>query len=319
MPAGLLELERLGARGLLTSDDCSPIRGIRYVQEDGGSVAGRLAAPGGLGIRRVALANALHEAARRAGVEVREGCRVEGVHAASGGMQLQTNDGTIHARLIVAADGLHSPLRKAAGLDASSSRLPRRFGLRRHLRLAPWTELVEVHFAEGVEAYVTPVGPRRVGVAFLWEQGRAGPQVDFETLLTRFPRLRERLAAAEFDSEARGAGPLWQVARTPVADRLVLLGDAAGYIDALTGEGLTLAFRAAAALGEVLPEVLAPRTSQAALSRYARHVRRDFRRYALFTRLLLAIARRPSLRRAVVGGLQHWPPLFERLVRLGIR
>ncbi|MCC5691560.1 hypothetical protein, partial [Klebsiella pneumoniae] len=142
--------------------------------------------------------------------------------------------------MLVAADGLHSPLRRAAGLDVESAG-PRRFGLRQHFRVAPWGARVEVHFAGGVEAYVTPAGAQRVGVAFLWEDG-AVERVRFDALLARFPALAERLAGAAPDSAPRGAGPLLRRVRGRVADRFALVGDAAGYVDAVTGEGLSLAF-----------------------------------------------------------------------------
>ena len=54
----------------------------------------------------------------------------------------------IEARYLVAADGLHSAIRRACALDPTPARHPR-FGLRRHYRLAPWTDLVEVYWASG--------------------------------------------------------------------------------------------------------------------------------------------------------------------------
>jgi len=97
----------------------------------------------------------------------------------------------------------------------------------------------------------------------------------------------------------------------------VLLGDAAGYVDALTGEGLTLALRAAAVLGRELPGVLARGATRDSLQGYERAVRRDFASYERFTRLILFMARRPALRRRVIRGLSSAPWLFEVLLRHG--
>src|SRR5438270_485145 len=83
------------------------------------------------------------------------------------------------------------------------------------------TDLVEVHWADGVEAYVTPVGPRAVNVAFLTERKGA-----FEDHLARFPRLQERLDGAAPASETLGSGPLAQGVRGRAGTRLALLGDA---------------------------------------------------------------------------------------------
>src|SRR5207302_223360 len=101
-------------------------------------------------------------------------------------------------------------------------------------------------FAPGVEAYVTPAGVNRVGVAFLWEA--PGPTT-FDEMLARFPALADRLGGAHADSKAVGAGPLLQQVKRMVSGRVLLLGDAAGYVDALTGEGLSLAFAQARVLG----------------------------------------------------------------------
>ena len=145
--------------------------------------------------------------------------------------------GPVRARFLAAADGLHSRLRSMAGLQATSSG-PRRFGIRQHFRVKPWCRYVEIHFTDGVEAYVTPVGPLRVGVAFLWDDARVARQgASIDKLFERFPSISVRLAGAEVDSRPRGAGPMARTARSRIADRFALVGDAAGYIDAITGEG----------------------------------------------------------------------------------
>jgi flavin-dependent dehydrogenase len=318
MPAGVRELEALGVRGLLSPEDCAPIEGIRYLQEDGSQVEGRLASPGGLGIRRLALVRALQAGALREGARLEPGCRVEAVARGPSGVRVRTGGGEVEAQLLVAADGLASPLRRAHGLDGPLATL-RRFGLRQHFALAPWSRLVEVHFAPGVEAYVTPAGASRVGVAFLWEDGRVEGRVSFPALLERFPRLQERLLGAPADSTPRGAGPLLRAVRARVADRLVLVGDAAGYVDALTGEGLTLALRSAALLGALLPDALARGGTRDALLSYERAAGAEFRRYALFAHVMLAMARRPRLRTQLVRLLAALPAAFGAVVRFAIQ
>lgn len=312
LPAGVAALERAGVLPLLDRAACAPLEGVRYVQEDGSTAEARFPAPGGLGVRRTALAQALAARARALGAELREGCPALGHRRIAGGIEIATPAGAVVARLLVAADGLGSRLRRDEGLDAPAAGT-RRFGLRRHVRTRPWSALVEIHLAEGAEAYVTPVGPEEVGVALLWGEPRpAGP--GFEALLALFPALEARLAGAPASSRARGAGPLARAARARVADRFALLGDAAGYVDAVTGEGLSLSLRCAEALGEILPEALARGATREALWPYELAFQRLFRKYALATRALLLIAARPRLRRQVVRLLGRSPRAFDALL-----
>ncbi|MFO0587401.1 MAG: NAD(P)/FAD-dependent oxidoreductase [Polyangiaceae bacterium] len=314
LPSGVRALNRLGARALLSPRDATPFIGIRYVQEDGSHAEGLLPAPGGLGVRRIALSAALVQRACAAGAEIRDRVEVKSHLRTRGGVLVATSKGPVEARVLVAADGLHSPLRRAERLDLPGSG-PRRFGLRQHFRATPWAPFVEVHFAEDAEAYVGPAGSERVGVTFLWSASQMEGPVSFEALLARFPALAERLRGAHPDSAARGAGPLLQRARGLVRDRFALLGDAGGYVDAITGEGLSLAFEAARILGEVLPIAIARGAGEAALAPYEKAYLRVYRRYAWLARALMELSYRPALRRRVIRFLGAHPPLFEQVLR----
>ena len=313
MPAGLAVLERLGMLERIPSADSGPIRGVRYVQEDGSVLEGALPGTGGLGIRRTALSSALLEAARSAGVEVRDRTRLRSHRRTSEAMLLDTEAGQLSARVLVAADGLHSPLRRAEGLEIPV-RGARRFGLRQHFLATPWTDRVEVHLSRLAEAYVTPCGPSRVGVAFLWSDGQLDGQPAIDALLERFPFLAERLSGAPADSEPRGAGPFLQRARARVAERFALLGDAGGYVDAITGEGMSVALVCAESLAACLPDVVHREGNVRAFRPYVATARREFRKYAWTARAVLGLARRPALRQAVVAHLARRPRAFEWLL-----
>jgi len=300
MPGAVRALDLLGVR-----PDGMDFRGIRYVQ--GTTRAEHVFTNGpGRGVRRVELHRALTHRADAVGVRHLTG-RVEqlaqdarGVTVAGAGLD------PVRADWLVGCDGLHSTVRQLVGLAvAPEPRRRRRFGLRRHFRLEPWSEFVEVHWTRGIEAYVTPVGPRLVGVALL---GPAG--IDFDAALAAVPGLGARLTTAERDGPVRGAGPLRQRTMARTAGRVLLVGDASGYVDALTGEGLRVGFAQADAA------VRAIRAGD--LRRYERewmHVTRDFR---LLTSGLVAGARSP-LRAAIVPASAALPRVFgavvERLAR----
>ena len=306
MPPGVRALDAVGALSRVPAEDRAPFHAIRWVDEDGTAAEARLAEPG-MGIRRVALSAALAAAARRAGAEVRERCAATGHRPLGDAVAVDTDAGEERARLVVAADGLASQVRAREGFEAPGGPA-RRFGIRRHFARPAWTDAVEVHFAEGAEAYVTPAGAARVGVAFLCEEAARDRH---ERLLGRFPRLAARLAAAPADSAVAGAGPLLRPARGRRRDRVVLLGDAAGYVDALTGEGLSLAFEAALGLARAAPAAL---RRPEALAAWEVDVARRHHRYEACARLALALARRPDLRRAFLREAARHPRAFARLV-----
>ncbi len=315
LPAGVRVLERLGALERLSQDDASPIREIRWIEATGDVAKARLPPPGGLGIRRTALSSALLARAREVGVEIVEDAEVVGHRRERDRIVALARDGRgVPARVLVAADGLASPTRRREGLDLPAP--PRgRFGLRRHFAIAPWSDAVEVHFGDGAEAYVTPAGALRVGVAILFERSEAAT---FERLLARFPALAARVAAAEPDSGVRGGGPFARRSRSRIADRLVLLGDAAGFVDAVTGEGLGLALSCAEDLAALLPGAIARGAGRADLAAYDAAWRRRFRPYAAFTRIMLGLTRRPALRRRMLSLAASSPWPFEKVVAAAV-
>lgn len=312
MPAGV---RALAALGVAPPPRSLPFRGIRYLSEDVVAEGDFPDGPG-RGIRRTELHAALVRRAEELGVELFWGTRVE-----SAGVGLVRTAAAIWpCRFVVGADGLRSALRRSAGLAAGLTPPPAagtgdgrwnpraRFGVSRHLALAPWSERVEVTFGAAAEAYVTPLAADEVGVALLWSGGKGGFD---ELLATRFPAgLAERLAAGTPLGRDHGAGPLLQPARGAVAlgGRIALVGDAAGYVDALTGEGLTLGFEGALALGDAL--------AAGDLAPYARRHARLARLPNGLTRLLLVAARRPWLRRRLVRALAADPALFGNFLGL---
>jgi flavin-dependent dehydrogenase len=314
LPAGVRALDALGVRPHLAAGDAAPIAEIRWIEPGAEAARLRLPAPGGLGIRRTALSAALRRRAREVGAEVVPEFEVVEHVRERGAIRAVGRGGEVAARLLVAADGLASPTRRREGLEGPAGRRAR-FGVRRHIAVPPWADAVEVHFAEGAEAYVTPAGARRVGIAILFEQGE--PE-RFEALLERFPALARLVAAAEPDSAVRGAGPFDRRATARVADRLVLLGDAAGYVDAVTGDGLSLAFRCARELAAMLPRALAQGAGLDALRPYEAIWRRHFRPYAAWTRSMLWLSRSPRLRRRVLALAAARPAPFERVVAAAV-
>jgi flavin-dependent dehydrogenase len=302
---------------LIGPADCAPFSGVRFIAQDGAVAEARFRGTGGLGVRRTALCLALKRRALDEGVVLCERCAVRGYASDSEWLEVTTDRGDVRARMLVAADGLASTLRAVAGLE-SGARGPRRFGLRQHFKLPPWSEFVEVHLRDGIEAYVTPAGSDRVGVAFLWDDARKPCPASMTDFMRQFPSLGERISGTPADSEPRGSGPMAQAARARVANRFALVGDAAGYVDAITGEGLSLALAAGRLLGRMLPDVIASGARRESLVAYERAAARQYARYALVTRSMLAMTRSSRARRLGVGLLARFPRLFDGLLNWAV-
>jgi flavin-dependent dehydrogenase len=334
MPAAVRRLAALGV-----TPEGHLLRGIRYL-DDRHRADARFRHGDGLGVRRTVLHAALASRAAALGVPVLP-VRVTSFERHPSYVRAAG----VEARYLVAADGLHSTIRRClerdgAACDGPPSVSPRgvlsrgvpsgggpsrgrgvqRYGLRRHYRMAPWTDLVEVHWAAHAEAYVTPVGEDLVGVAVLlsngsngganWSKGNGGlpgtERGDFDSRLAAFPALAERLAGAPTASDVRGAGPMRQVVRQRVHGRVLLVGDASGYLDALTGEGI--------GVGLAQAEVLAACLAAGRPDDYERAWRRVSAPAWRLTAGLLWSRNQPLLGTRLVPAAQHIPGLFSVLV-----
>jgi flavin-dependent dehydrogenase len=269
------------------------LAGIRYL--GGGHVAEAPFRHGdGRGVRRTTLHRAMSDAVAEAGVKL--------VERAVGELETRSDHVLVDgepASYLVAADGLHSPVRRMLGLDHPVSGA-RRYGQRVHVEMEPWTPFVEVHWASGSEAYVTPVADELVGIAVLTER-----QAPFDELLAEHPLLKERLQRRPL-SRTRGAGPLRQRSTARTLGRVLLVGDAAGYVDALTGEGIALGLAQARA---AVDAVVAGRPAD-----YEAAYKKLGRRHELLTHALLASSRRPFIRRQLVPLAARLPRVFSGAV-----
>ncbi len=298
MPDGMSCLRKLGVQ--LPAASGASFRGIRYI--DGHVVAeGTFPGISGFGIRRTDLHQALVERAEAVAVDLRWRTKVLGL--GTGGVE--TRDGPCSGRYVIAADGRGSRIRTWAGLGHPKG-LASRFGVRRHYSIEPWTDFVEVHWADDCEAYVTPVGERLTGIAILWRHKKTS----FDELLSSFPALEERLRGVPPASSDRGAALVTARPRTVVRKDLVLVGDASGALDPITGEGLTVAFRQALAVTDAV--------TAGNLGAYPAAHRRLCRKPRLLTALVLFAERRPELRRRMVRGFAADPGLFSRFLEVAV-
>jgi len=303
MPNCLAAAAKLGIR--IPVEVGFEIRGIRFHCAER-SVEADFPASRGLGVRRTALHRILLETAERAGVELRWGAPV-------------SDFDNIDARWIVGADGTSSRVRRWAGLD-SYVHNTHRFTYRQHYEVAPWTDHVEVHWAEGCQIYITPTDSNEVGVALISRDQR----LRVDEAVRRFPALSARLKAQgppdmtcacsskTVPVTSRGRGAITAMMRLHKVTRgnVALIGDASGSVDAITGEGLCLAFKQAAPLADGM--------ARGDLSEYALLHPRLALRPTMMAHIMMLLDTGPRMRGLGFGALTAAPWMFEKLLQVHV-
>jgi len=298
MPDSRVELERLGIT--LDTRDGGEFRGIRFSNCNSGradSVSARFANGIGLGIRRVHLHQLLIDRAESLGVRLSWNTRVdlrEKGKVSVAGVPCEYG-------FLVGADGQGSTVRRWADLEEGSL-ISRRFGFRRHFRVSPWSEFVEVHWGARGQAYVTPVGSNELCIATI----AGDPRVRMGEVLASIPFLQQKLQGVDTSSSHRGSVTTTRRLKRVARGRIALIGDASGSADAITGEGLAMVFRQS--------QLLAVAVERGDLDFYAVGHPAILKMPMTMARMMLTMDRWPLFRDRAIRVLAAEPTLFSRLL-----
>ncbi len=299
MPDGVAALERLGVT--VPPEESHPFSGIRFLT---GGLSVDAAFPNkaaGRGVRRTVLHRLIAKQAESLGIDFLWRTPVTGISADG----VHVGDRHVKARWIIGADGSNSRVRRWARLDAVRKRVSR-YAFRKHYATAPWTNRMELYWGRHCEIYVTPVSKGEVCVALISRD----PKLRLDEALPHFPELAAQLDGAEVSSTEKGALTATCNLKRVCQENVALIGDASGTVDAITGEGLCLAFSQAMVLADCL--------QTGDLARYQREHRRLALRPLLMARLMLLLDGRPRLQRRTLQAFQQRPYIFERLLQLHV-
>lgn len=296
MPDSREALEKLGV--VLGPEDGHCFEGIAFIAPPLRAVASFSGRPG-LGVRRLRLHSRLVDRCRELGVRLHWG---SGVAVRPGEPVLMRGEGCRY-RYLIGADGQFSGVRAWSGLERGKV-LSKRFGARRHFRVAPWSRMVEVHWGDRGQAYVTPVGPEEVCIAAV----SRSPSARMDEVLAGLPELRQQIEGAPVVSAVRGAATTTRRLRRVAAANVALIGDASASVDAITGEGLALGFRQALLLAEAV--------EAGSFDLYAANHPSIVRLPQAMSRLLLCLDRWPSLRSRALTVLAQEPESFPSMLSM---
>lgn len=298
MPDSIAALSRIGIS--VPEQDSHPFRGIRFISGDL-NVDASFPKGNGIGVRRMTLHRIMTDHAAAMGVKLLWRTPVTGLDPQ--GVWLGKD--FVRSRWTIGADGGHSLVRSWVGLDRYEYDRTR-FAFRRHYRIAPWSDCMELHWGRKCQIYVTPVAHDEICVALISQK----PDFRLGDALREFPELVERLCRAGPSSAERGAISSTRKLRHVYKGRVVLLGDASGAVDAITGEGLCLAFHQADSLADCL--------ASGDLARYQRLHRILAVRPTLMGRLMLTLDWTASFRQRVMHAFCSDQQLFGRMLAMHV-
>jgi flavin-dependent dehydrogenase len=178
--------------------------------------------------------------------------------------------------------------------------------MRQHFHLKPWSDFVEVHWATAGQAYVTPIAADEICVAMTSK--RRFPSFDLG--LAQFPELLKRVGTATRSSRPRGAVTINRRLRRVTNGKVVLIGEASGSVDAITGEGLAMAFRQALALASSL--------AREDLSIYEESHRKIAKLPTCMANAMLLMDKSPWLRSRAIRAFAKKPHLFEQMLSMHV-
>lgn len=317
MPSGRPPLRELGLEDLVTASGAPPLNGVTFGLPDQSPAVAPFPRhdeeQAGLGIRRLDFDARLVEAlSREPHVELRLRVEARDVTRDHPMPTVITSAGEIRARHVVVAEGLRSSIRHRLGWTVGP-RPPHRYGIVAHWKMdAPVDPWVRITFDRGLEVYEGPVAGNQRMVGLLCYQDR---MAEFGGRLEARYReiaygLRPELRHADLIGSVSAVGPFWYRAST-VADRgIFLVGDAAGFTDPITGEGVAAGFRQARAFAAALESPNPERAYRQA----HRRLTKDPRRLA---GLFLRLSRTPALVERAIRNHERSPGTLTTLLGVG--
>jgi len=327
-------LEELGLPGLLDELQAHRVRGMRMHERDRMALGsfrhlGGDAPDVGFGVRRAVFDHALLRAAQAQGAQFLERHTFTALRRDADGRVVgaELRDPAdepvdVRARLVIGADGVHSRVAQQLGVQRQERWL-QQFALVAHFEGVAPLPTAEVHLLRGGFFAATTVDDDLFGLNLVVPQKQLRERSERswdEFVAARFdaaPELAERLRGARRLRPWRGVGPFAYTTRTQTVPGAALVGDAAGYVDPLTGEGIYFALFGARALGrQVLRAFDRPAEEAAAMADYRRERSRELAPRLRVARLLQRGLRSPWIVRRFVSALRRWPSLADLVVTL---
>lgn len=315
MPSGHQILQDLGVIKYLDPNRYQLFDGIDYINLTGKKIEGRFYQKDkGIAIGRKNLSQALHRRCQDfSNIALFQDAKVVEVIPVNNGVETFIGNVKHLSDYVILSDGIRSPFRKKLGLDKPICSKQKRLGARAHYPLSPWSNKVEVYWGKNIEAYITPIGKKEIQLAFLWDHNKVSiknsKQFFFE-LISYFPTLDNLFKGITPIDSPRSYGPFQTMASTCSYKNILLTGDVRYFLDGITGEGLSLAFKQSKYLadnftGEVFNN-----------KRYKLQINTFLLNYEFLTRFALFNSRNAKSQKLMFIILNMFPAFFSFMLAL---
>lgn len=317
-PGAVRELAALGALDEVRALPHAEVGGWRILPVMGPAFEGRFPeGQRGIAVARDAFDRVLLDRAAAAGAEVATGRRVADLLACGGAVRgvVDGEGRRVTARFVVGADGLRSVAVRRLGLLRRPPRL-RKVALTAHV--AGWDagHGGEMHLLPGGCVGIAPVGDGVANVVVV-VNGGASARIggDRDGFFDETVRAVSALSAVRRIGPVRATGPFDWPTRGVTAAGALLVGDAAGYYDPFTGQGIYRALRGARFAAVAVDALLLDaRRAPAALRAYERAHRREIARGVWLQRAIEAATTRPRLFAPLAAAFHRWPAAADRMI-----
>ena len=307
------ELRAIGLRETAWQGDAKSVRGMRVIRGRRGADVGYEDEDGprpAWGLDRLAFDSTLAAHAVASGARLRERTSVRDAEMADGVVTVTLGTGErLRARWVIGADGARSRVARSFGVERPV-RAPRRLGLVAHYEGVPeLAERGEMHVGRRLYIGLAPLagGRLNVGMALPLDGAREPAEARFEAAIASLPAVARRLSGRRRLTAIRGSGPIGHRVSRASGPGWMLVGDAAGFVDPFSGEGIFRALRSARAAAEAL----VPGDAGAA-DRYRAARQRAFASKDALTWLVQGMLAAPAVLSYALARLDSRPGLARR-------
>lgn len=304
----------------IDQNKCHRLRGICYHLENNHAAANFIDGYG-LGINRILLSESFLSTIKKyPSITLIENAEITSLESSYINF---IKDNSLHrcsTNFIVGADGLRSSVREMLDIKLHQSFF-RRWAMTTHFAMKPWSSLVEIYLCHSAEAYVVPTGPEEINIVLMWSPKKLSLKGSppLSKLFSLFPDLSKRLNGAEIKHKPFAIGPFHHRARRRFSSlSAALIGDAAGYVDPLTGEGINYGLHDGIVLGERLAGRIKKGERMRLSDLLAFQLEADIHKlpHTALSYVLLLLQDRPEIFGHVLGQFKRHPQILSALTAI---